>query len=36
MSMTLACDHPILYGADAAESLSDLRRILEEPLAMVL
>jgi pyruvate dehydrogenase E2 component (dihydrolipoamide acetyltransferase) len=36
MSMTLACDHRILYGADAAEFLSDLRRILEEPLAMVL
>ncbi len=36
MSMTLACDHRILYGADAAEFLSDVRGILEEPLAMVL
>ena len=36
MSMTLACDHRILYGADAAEFLSELRRILQEPLAIVL
>jgi pyruvate dehydrogenase E2 component (dihydrolipoamide acetyltransferase) len=36
MSMTLACDHRILYGADAAEFLSELRKILQEPLAIVL
>ena len=36
MSMTLACDHRILYGADAAEFLSELRQILQEPLAIVL
>ena len=35
MSMTLACDHRILYGADAAEFLSELRRILQEPLAIL-
>ncbi len=35
-SMTLACDHRILYGADAAAFLSDLRRLLEHPLAMAL
>jgi pyruvate dehydrogenase E2 component (dihydrolipoamide acetyltransferase) len=36
MSMTLACDHRILYGADAAGFLSDLRKILLEPLSIVL
>jgi pyruvate dehydrogenase E2 component (dihydrolipoamide acetyltransferase) len=36
MSMTLACDHRILYGADAAEFLAEVRRFLEQPLAMAL
>jgi pyruvate dehydrogenase E2 component (dihydrolipoamide acetyltransferase) len=35
-SMTLACDHRILYGADAAAFLVDIRRFLEQPLAMVV
>ena len=35
-SMTLACDHRILYGADAAQFLSEVRRFLEQPMAMVL
>ena len=36
MKVTLACDHRILYGADAAEFLGNIRRLLEEPLAMAL
>jgi pyruvate dehydrogenase E2 component (dihydrolipoamide acetyltransferase) len=33
-AMTLAADHRILYGADAAAFLVDVRRFLEHPLAM--
>jgi pyruvate dehydrogenase E2 component (dihydrolipoamide acetyltransferase) len=36
ITLTLACDHRILYGADAAAFLADIRRILEHPLAMAL
>lgn len=36
MSLTLACDHRIVYGADAAAFLADLRGLLERPLAMAL
>ena len=36
MTVTLACDHRILYGADAAEFLGHIRKLLEEPLAMAL
>jgi pyruvate dehydrogenase E2 component (dihydrolipoamide acetyltransferase) len=36
MSMTLTRDHRILYGADAAAFLGDVRRHLEEPLTMLL
>jgi hypothetical protein len=32
MELTLACDHRILYGADAAEFLSKIRQRLEQPL----
>jgi pyruvate dehydrogenase E2 component (dihydrolipoamide acetyltransferase) len=35
-SMTLAADHRILYGADAATFLVDVRRFLEHPLTMAL
>jgi pyruvate dehydrogenase E2 component (dihydrolipoamide acetyltransferase) len=35
-SMTLAADHRILYGADAAAFLVDVRRFLEHPLLMAL
>jgi len=35
-AMTLAADHRILYGADAAAFLVDLRRFLEHPLTMSL
>lgn len=32
MTITLSCDHRILYGADAARFLSDIRALLEAPL----
>ena len=35
-TMTLAADHRILYGADAAAFLVDLQRFLEHPLTMSL
>lgn len=36
MTLTLSCDHRILYGADAAQFLSDVRRGLESPLTLLL
>jgi pyruvate dehydrogenase E2 component (dihydrolipoamide acetyltransferase) len=36
MDITLACDHRILYGADAAEFLARIRALLEEPLSLAL
>jgi pyruvate dehydrogenase E2 component (dihydrolipoamide acetyltransferase) len=36
MALTLACDHRILYGADAAEFLARVRALLEAPLALAL
>jgi pyruvate dehydrogenase E2 component (dihydrolipoamide acetyltransferase) len=36
MSVTLACDHRILYGADAAEFLARVRARLEAPMALAL
>jgi len=36
MTLTLACDHRILYGASAAEFLADVRQFLEEPTALTL
>ncbi len=36
MTLTLSCDHRILYGADAAEFLSDIRRGLESPLTLLV
>jgi pyruvate dehydrogenase E2 component (dihydrolipoamide acetyltransferase) len=36
MDVTLACDHRILYGAEAAEFLARVRALLEEPLALAL
>jgi pyruvate dehydrogenase E2 component (dihydrolipoamide acetyltransferase) len=36
MDVTLACDHRILYGADAAEFLARIRTLLEEPLGLAL
>ena len=34
MAVTLACDHRILYGADAAQFLARIRALLEQPLAL--
>jgi pyruvate dehydrogenase E2 component (dihydrolipoamide acetyltransferase) len=36
MNVTLACDHRILYGADAAQFLARIRQLLEQPLALAL
>ena len=36
MPVTLACDHRILYGADAAEFLARIRKLLERPLGLAL
>ena len=36
MSVTLACDHRILYGADGAEFLARIRQLLEEPVSLAL
>jgi pyruvate dehydrogenase E2 component (dihydrolipoamide acetyltransferase) len=36
MEMTLSCDHRILYGADGAEFLAQIKGILQEPLALSL
>ncbi len=36
MTLTLSCDHRILYGADAARFLSDIRACLEQPLQLAL
>ena len=36
MAVSLACDHRILYGADAAQFLARVRDLLEQPAAMAL
>ncbi len=36
MPVTLACDHRILYGADAAQFLARIRDLLETPAALTL
>jgi pyruvate dehydrogenase E2 component (dihydrolipoamide acetyltransferase) len=36
MSITLACDHRILYGADAANFLARIRDLLEQPASLTL
>jgi pyruvate dehydrogenase E2 component (dihydrolipoamide acetyltransferase) len=36
MSVTLACDHRILYGADGAQFLARIRELLEEPANLAL
>jgi pyruvate dehydrogenase E2 component (dihydrolipoamide acetyltransferase) len=35
LTLTLSCDHRILYGADAARFLADIRQLLETPLRLV-
>jgi pyruvate dehydrogenase E2 component (dihydrolipoamide acetyltransferase) len=36
LTLGLACDHRILYGADGARFLSSVRELLEHPAAMAL
>jgi pyruvate dehydrogenase E2 component (dihydrolipoamide acetyltransferase) len=36
MNLTLICDHRILYGADGAEFLARVRKLLESPLSLAL
>ncbi|HUB36581.1 MAG TPA: dihydrolipoamide acetyltransferase family protein [Solirubrobacteraceae bacterium] len=36
MTVTLACDHRILYGADAAQFLARIRELLQAPAALTL
>jgi pyruvate dehydrogenase E2 component (dihydrolipoamide acetyltransferase) len=36
MTVTLACDHRILYGADAATFLARVRELLEAPASLTL
>jgi pyruvate dehydrogenase E2 component (dihydrolipoamide acetyltransferase) len=36
LTLTLSCDHRILYGADAARFLGEITRQLETPLRLVL
>jgi pyruvate dehydrogenase E2 component (dihydrolipoamide acetyltransferase) len=36
MTVTLACDHRILYGADAARFLARVRELLQAPAALAL
>ena len=36
MTLTLSCDHRILYGADASRFLAHIRELLESPLQLVL
>jgi pyruvate dehydrogenase E2 component (dihydrolipoamide acetyltransferase) len=36
MTLTLSCDHRILYGAEAAMFLGAIRDLLEQPLRVAL
>jgi pyruvate dehydrogenase E2 component (dihydrolipoamide acetyltransferase) len=36
MTLILICDHRILYGADGAEFLAQVRELLEQPLSLAL
>jgi pyruvate dehydrogenase E2 component (dihydrolipoamide acetyltransferase) len=36
MSLSLVCDHRILYGADGAKFLARVRELLEQPLSLAL
>jgi pyruvate dehydrogenase E2 component (dihydrolipoamide acetyltransferase) len=36
MVLTLACDHRMLYGAEAAEFLARVRELLQAPAALTL
>ena len=36
LTLTLSCDHRILYGADAARFLAEIKGLLERPLSLLL
>jgi pyruvate dehydrogenase E2 component (dihydrolipoamide acetyltransferase) len=36
MSLSLVCDHRILYGADGAQFLARVKQLLEQPLSLAL
>jgi pyruvate dehydrogenase E2 component (dihydrolipoamide acetyltransferase) len=36
LSLTLSCDHRILYGADAAKFLAAIKQLLESPVSLAL
>jgi pyruvate dehydrogenase E2 component (dihydrolipoyllysine-residue acetyltransferase) len=36
LTLTLVCDHRILYGAEAAQFLARVRELLESPTALTL
>jgi pyruvate dehydrogenase E2 component (dihydrolipoamide acetyltransferase) len=36
VTLTLSCDHRILYGAEAAQFLAAIRDLLETPLRLAL
>ena len=36
LTLTLSCDHRILYGADAARFLARIRELLETPIRLAL
>jgi pyruvate dehydrogenase E2 component (dihydrolipoamide acetyltransferase) len=36
MRVTLSCDHRVIYGADGAAFLAELRRTLEHPVLALL
>jgi pyruvate dehydrogenase E2 component (dihydrolipoamide acetyltransferase) len=36
LTLTLSCDHRILYGADAARFLGEIRDLLQQPLRILL
>ena len=36
ITLTLSCDHRILYGVDAATLLAAIRELLENPLGLLL
>ena len=36
MSLSLVCDHRILYGADGAQFLARVKELLEQPLSLAL
>jgi pyruvate dehydrogenase E2 component (dihydrolipoamide acetyltransferase) len=36
MTLSLVCDHRILYGADGAQFLARVKELLEQPLSLAL